>query len=53
MEPYRLERGPGGRALVRVPYREHALPTHPMFNKSTGVTRGCGGGSTTTSSTSS
>ncbi len=41
MQPYRLERRPGGRALVRVPYREHALLNlnHPMFNKSTAFTR--------------
>ena len=39
MEAYRLERGEDGRAIVRVPYREHALLNHPMFNKSTAFTR--------------
>jgi len=39
MERYRLERGAEGGAFVRVPYREHALLNHPMFNKSTAFTR--------------
>ena len=39
MEPYRLERGEHGRTFVRVPYREHALLNHPMFNKSTAFTQ--------------
>jgi malic enzyme len=38
LEPYRLERR-GGREAVVVPYREHALLNHPMFNKSTAFTR--------------
>ena len=37
MEHYRLERGERG-SFVRVPYREHALLNHPMFNKSTAFT---------------
>ena len=39
MEPYRLEAGERGLPFVRVPYREHALLNHPMFNKSTAFTR--------------
>jgi malic enzyme len=38
MERYRLERREDGRAFVRVPYRDHALLNHPMFNKSTAFT---------------
>jgi malate dehydrogenase (oxaloacetate-decarboxylating) len=39
MEKYSLERGDDGRAFVRVPYRDHALLNHPMFNKSTAFSR--------------
>ena len=39
MEKYELEGREGGRAVVRVPYRGHALLNHPMFNKSTAFTR--------------
>ena len=38
MESYRLEQGGDGRGFVRVPYREHALLNHPMYNKSTAFT---------------
>ncbi|HEY6548094.1 MAG TPA: NAD-dependent malic enzyme, partial [Vicinamibacteria bacterium] len=38
MESYRLEQSDDGRGFVRVPYREHALLNHPMYNKSTAFT---------------